>query len=234
MTNEQVLYPIFKKLYDKIENKDFVIDKQGVKTVEIIAINIELNPTQKILDFKVRKTNEEYAKRELQWYDSQSLYVKDIPGKVPKIWQDVAGEDGKINSNYGYLIYSKENYSQYLRCIDALINDKNTRQAIMLYNRPSIHLEWNENGKHDFVCCIANHFFIRNNKLISVVLFRSQDIIFGFMNDFYFKCVVYERLFRNLKLYYDNLEIGEMIWISDSLHCYERHFNLIKQIVENE
>jgi len=103
----------------------------------------------------------------------------------------------------------------------------------MLYNRPSMHYDWNKNGMSDFICCIANHFLIRNNELISIVMFRSQDIWFGFFNDFYFKCIVYERLYSDLKLVYPNLKPGNIIWVADSFHLYERHFDKLCEIVEN-
>ena len=39
--------------------------------------------------------------------------VQDIPGETPKIWKDVASNLGVINSNYGYLIWSNDNWSCY-------------------------------------------------------------------------------------------------------------------------
>ena len=45
----------------------------------------------------------EYIQRELQWYESMSLNVRDIPGETPAIWKAIAAEDGTVNSNYGYL-----------------------------------------------------------------------------------------------------------------------------------
>ena len=60
-------------------------------------------------DWIIREPNYDYAKREIEWYESQSLYVKDIPGDTPKIWQSCADKDGKINSNYGWCIFSNEN-----------------------------------------------------------------------------------------------------------------------------
>ena len=53
---------------------------------------------------KTTPKHTDYAKREIEWYESQSLYVKDIPGKVLKIWEMCADKDGKINSNYGWCI----------------------------------------------------------------------------------------------------------------------------------
>ena len=53
------------------------------------------------------KVNHGYIEKELEWYCSQSLNVYDIPN-TPTIWKQVATNAGLINSNYGFLIFSKE------------------------------------------------------------------------------------------------------------------------------
>ena len=59
------------RLYNKGE---FVIDKSGVKTVEIMNASFIAN--QPLIFGAV---NEEYVQRELDWYLSESLNVNDIP-----------------------------------------------------------------------------------------------------------------------------------------------------------
>jgi hypothetical protein len=95
---------IRQKFIEKYQNGDFVIDKTGVKTVELVGESFVADE-----DYLIRKPNLKYLERELEWYESQSLFVKDIPGKTPAIWEAVADKDGKINSNYGYLVFSEEN-----------------------------------------------------------------------------------------------------------------------------
>ena len=84
----------FARLYQKSE---FVIDKSGVKTIEIVGASFWANSS---LIFGA--VNEEYVQRELDWYKSQSLNVNDIPGGPPAIWKQVADSEGYINSNYGW------------------------------------------------------------------------------------------------------------------------------------
>jgi len=232
--NEILLKNHFFNLYTKLKESDFTIDKSGVKTIEIIDAQIlNLNPSQAILDLNVKKTNENYCKKELNWYLSQSLsingYVDDI-----KIWNMICSKDDKklVNSNYGWCIFSKDNYNQYNNCLNELKTNKDSRRAIMIYNRPSMWIDYNKNEMSDFICCLSNAFFIRNNKLISSVHFRSNDLIYGFFNDFYFKCYVYNLLYNDLKKIYPNLEIGCINWHSNSLHVYEKHFALLTEIIE--
>ena len=233
MTNEQRLIPFLEKLNNKIKNKDIYIDRTGVKFAELISPRIELDPTQPILDFGVKKTNLEYAKAEIEWYDSQDLSVKNTIGKKAQMWNKIADEFGRVNSNYGYLIYSKGNYFQYNNCLKELKKNKDSRRAVMIYNRPSIWEDYNMFGMSDFICTFAVQCMIRDNKLIYIVMMRSNDLIFGAFNDIYWACIVYERLYEDLKIKYKKIKYGNLIWIANSLHVYEQHFGLIKKIVEN-
>jgi thymidylate synthase len=92
-------------LIDKYQSNDFVTDKTGCKTVEIINASFEADKY-----FIVREPNYDYIARELEWYESQSLDVNDIPGNTPAIWKAVSDKDGKINSNYGYLVLVKTTF----------------------------------------------------------------------------------------------------------------------------
>jgi len=209
----------------KLENKNFVIDKSGVKTIEIIGATFIADE-----DYIVRKPDYEYADREIEWYRSQSLYVKDIPGKTPKIWENVSDINGKINSNYGWCIWSDENYNQYDKVLEELKKNPNSRRAIMIYNRPSMHIDYNSNGMSDFMCTQNNIFFIRDNKLISHYNIRSNDAVFGFNSDVSWAKYIQLALLDDLHKVYSDLELGNLIWTASSLHVYERHFKFLKNI----
>lgn len=221
----QRVFDVRKQLIEKYRNKDYVIDKSGVKTVEIVGSTFLVDE-----DYIVRKTNQEYFTRELEWYKSQSLYVKDIPGKVPVIWENVSSkvnDIGKINSNYGYLVWSKDNFSQYDNTLKELKKNPDSRRAIMIYNRPSMHYEYNKDGMSDFVCTLANQFFIRNNKLVMHVTMRSNDAVFGFGNDRPFFQYVQSELAKDLEI-----EVGDYIHTAGSLHVYEQHFKHLDELIE--
>jgi thymidylate synthase len=179
-------------------------------------------------DWIIRKPNYEYIERELEWYKSQSLYVNDIPGETPAIWKQVASRDGKINSNYGYLIWSKANGNQYEYVLEELTKNPNSRRAVMIYNRPTMHQDYDENGMSDFVCTYANTFMIRDNKLISHYLMRSNDAVFGYNNDVHWSMHVQKRLAKDL-----NIECGNIIWTATNLHVYSRHFKFIEELMND-
>jgi thymidylate synthase len=218
----QKVSDIRRKLIEKYIAGDFVVDKTGVKTVELIGESFIADT-----GFLIREPNMEYVDRELEWYKSQSLHVADIPGQTPKIWEQVSSSEGKINSNYGFLIWSKENGYQYENTKIELLKNPNSRRAIMIYNRPTMHSDYCENGMSDFICTVANSFFIRDNKLVSHYLIRSNDSTYGYGNDFHWAKYVQNTLANDL-----NIEAGDLIWTASSLHVYERDFKFLRGFVE--
>lgn len=229
---------ILNKFKEKYNNKDFRIignDVQQAKTLEIQNAHFEVDKP-----WIVREPNYDYFKRELEWYDSQSLNVNDIPGETPKMWKACATPLGYINSNYGWCIYSEDNGNQYENCKKKLIADPHTREAIMIYNRPSMQQEYDKNGMHDFMCCQNVQYFIneRNEEsyLDCIVNFRSNDAVFGFNNDALWVKEVLKRLTKDLNnIPRSNLiKQGKIYWNAGSLHIYERHFKYLDELINKE
>lgn len=184
-------------------------------------------------DWIIRKPNYDYAKREIEWYESQSLYVKDITGDVPKIWQMCADKDGKINSNYGWCIFSYENGSQYEHCLNRLLDDHHTREACMIYTRPSMQTDCNKNEMHDFMCTYSTQVFLNpinefGYDLDYTVFMRSNDAVYGFCNDAIWAKHVRDKLVTDLNNRGLTVFPGKIIWNAGSLHVYERHFKFLK------
>ena len=205
----------FKRLLDE---KQFVTDKSGVKIVEIP--NASFIADESCIFGAV---NYDYVLRELSWYYSESLNVNDIPGGPPAVWKLVADKDGYINSNYGWCIFSPENFSQYDKVLNELKTSPESRRAIMIYTRPTMWYDYNDNGRSDFMCTNAVQYMIRNNKLQTIVQMRSNDVIFGYKNDFAWQKEIHEKLAGDL-----NIEYGDIHWNVGSLHVYEKLFNLVK------
>lgn len=215
---------VFQQMY---REGDFRITKSGVKTLEIQNAHFTCDKP-----YIVRQPNYDYAQREIQWYLSQSLNVQDIPGNAPKIWVDCADKDGFINSNYGWCIFSKENDSQYEHCLAALKADPATRQAAMLYTRPTMQTEWNKNGMHDFICTYSTQCFLNKKAdgmhLKYIVYMRSNDAVFGFDNDLYWHTWVRDKMATDLSDMYGNIICDDIEWNAGSLHLYERHFKFLE------
>lgn len=230
MDNETIIYSYYKQLLNKIENGDLLEDKSGTKIAEILAPRIELDPRQEVLNFETRKAPLKYIKKEEEWYSSHELNI-DRVGDV-KIWRGVADENEEINSNYGNLVFSRNNFSQFLNVIKTLERHKESRQGIIIYTRPSIHYEWNSLGASDFICTNYQQFFIRHNKLHCVTSMRSNDSWFGLASDIPWFHLVIRKVYSRLATTYQELEYGKHIFIPNSFHIYERHFDRLKKLIE--
>ena len=161
------------------------------------------------------------------------MYVKDIPGGAPKIWQVCADRDGKINSNYGWCIFSDENGSQYDHCLNRLLDDHHTREACMIYTRPSMQVDCDSNGMHDFMCTYSTQVFLNpinefGYDLDYTVFMRSNDAVYGFCNDAIWAKYVRDKLVADLNKCGLTVFPGKIIWNAGSLHVYERHFKYLE------
>ena len=203
---------------DELYDERFVTDKSGVKTIEMIGATFEANePTI------FGEVNQDYVKRELDWYKSKSLSVYDIPAPVPEIWKQVADDNGYINSNYGWCIWSDDNYGQYWKVLNELRENPNSRRAVMIYTRPTMWHDYNFNGMSDFMCTNAVQYMIRDDELVAVVQMRSNDVVFGYRNDFAWQDHVVKLLGAAL-----GITKTKIIWHVGNLHVYERHFDMVK------
>lgn len=216
-------------LADELASKRFVTDKSGVKTIEIL--NASFIADEEALFGTV---NQEYVARELEWYRSMSLNVEDIPGGPPAIWKQVADVNGIINSNYGWCIYSEENGYQFTKVVEELSKSPLSRRAIMIYTRPSMHVEYNLNGMSDFMCTNTVQYYIRNGQLHASVYMRSNDAIFGYKNDYAWQRFVQQELLDAVNRKCNTVyALGNLYWNVGSLHIYERHFELVEKWDDN-
>ena len=205
---------------NQLKFSKFTTDRTGAKTIEMIGASFIADE-----DAIFGEPNQDYIDAELEWYDNQSTNINDIPygDEPPKAWQYAANSHGEINSNYGHLIYSDKYYCQYEKVLNELEANPDSRRASMIYTRPSIWQEYNENGKNDFICTNSVTYYIRDNLLHAVVQMRSNDVIFGYRNDYAWQKDVLNGLCWEM-----HIDAGTIHWQVQNLHVYERHFDLVK------
>ena len=122
--------------------------------------------------------------------------------------------------------------------LDELLNNMDTRRATMVYTRPSIWMEYNDNGKNDFICTNAVTYYLRDGAINAVVQMRSNDVVFGYKNDYAWQLHVLTQLVDDYNYCYldaawdadhrNAMEVGTITWQVQNLHVYERHFDLVK------
>ena len=214
----------------ELKDETFTTDKSGQKTIELIGASFIADEAAIF-----GTPSESYINAELNWYLSGSTNINDIykakPGEdepeprrdPPDAWKHAANDHGEINSNYGYLVFDDKYYRQFDNVCAELHNYPDSRRATMVYTRPSIWIEFNEHGKNDFICTNAVTYYVRDKTLQSVVQMRSNDVVFGYKNDYAWQSYIMGQVANAL-----DLTAGSITWQVQNLHVYERHFHLVK------
>ena len=219
------------KLLSKIYNDGQSITARGVTFRELIDQKIVIDPSYNYYSCPSRhiENTSKYLFGELAWYLSGNRYINGI-NKYSKFWNQIANKDETANSNYGYLVFYRKKYefTNYEWCLNSLISDKHSRQAVMLYNSKEFYYE----GNKDFLCTQTQQFFIRNNELISIVNIRSSDAIKGLTFDIPWWSLVQQKLLLDLKtVRHNNLVLGDLIINIGSAHIYNKDLELVNKML---
>jgi thymidylate synthase len=230
MNSIRKIRELFSRLF---QEKSFVPDKSGQNTIEILGAQF-IADDETIFGIP----NQKYITKEIGWYMSRSLNINDMENP-PKIWKSVASEDGFINSNYGFLVFDSQNYSQIDHCILELKSNPWSRRAVAIYTRPSMWIEYNKKGMSDFICTNTVQYFIRANpvepdtlRFFARVDMRSNDAWAGYRNDFAWQMFVFNYMYTSLQKTFTNLRRGAIIWCCGSLHLYESNFDLVQHYID--
>lgn len=183
-----------------------------------------------------RKYPVKYLNDELQLYFSGELSAEKF-GEASKFWLKLANPDGNINSNYGYLVFHKpiENkfgsgMTQWQWAKKQLIEDKDTRQALMFISSPHVQFD----GNKDFICTLNYTFSINDDTLSLTVNRRSQDVILGLTFDYAWEYLLLKKMHRELKREaYPNLNMGSYTMFCNNVHVYDRNFELVKNMIKD-
>lgn len=216
------------------------LTKQG--TVEWVGAQLIFDPRESEIAYgHIRPFNKVYAEHEEDWYDSKDLCINGHPGiEDNKTWRMCATVDGHVNSNYGYLVYGDRSpgasqFEYAMKNLDLDYFGNSGRQSIIYYAGPEMQV-WNNDGvhaDHDFTCTISTQHIVTNGRLDYIVTQRSCDLVFGLTYDLYHHCRVYENMMECLRKRYgaSKIKYGKIIYNFGSLHVYERHWDLIKEIL---
>jgi thymidylate synthase len=213
-------------------------NKVTSKLAFVLNCNLDLDPSSQFLNLGdgIRTTKYDYLYNELQWYLSEDCCINGHKGiESNKIWQLISTADGHINSNYGYLVFSKGNYNQYAHAVSQFYKDKYTKHAVMIYNRPEIVIQWNDHihAESDFICTYATSFMTNeHDELHMMVNMRSNDLTTGFFNDFGWQVFIYKKFFAEVVKRWPTLKQGKIHWHTDNMHVYARDYELVLKLYE--
>lgn len=218
---------IFLEIFSRLKKEGKFFSPRGLKVLEIENFHFDFPPYIRFMNFESRKLNLSYIKEEFKWYLRGNRFDSSII-KHAKLWGEIQNDDGSINSNYGQYIWGGQN--QYDRVIQTLVSDKDSRQAIIMILNEK-HLA---SVTKDYPCTCSINFRIRDDKLNMTVHMRSMDAIYGAGNDFPTFSFVHEMMLRSLQQYYPDLKYGIYHHSADSFHVYEKHFDMLENILAGD
>lgn len=209
---------VFKNANEAFNHFYYRIQEDGIVTRDTKALFdvgfLIQEPLDNLIANENRAWDVNYAEAEWQWYltgDSSIYRLGYIYGKIPKIWQMIANEDGRVNSNYGFYWFT---LGQYDNVLQILKDDPESRRAsLSIYDANDINMY-----SKDTPCTYAINFSIVKNKLNMSVMMRSNDLWFGFCNDQYCFSRLQEKMAKDL-----DIEIGTYFHFVNNLHLYKKH-----------
>lgn len=183
----------------------------------------------------IGQVNEDWVRRELDWFFAGSDRLEDMEGQVPKLFQACAGVDGKVNSAYGYILFGQGDKlpkppTLFDRVVDTFLQEgPGTRHAVAIISDRDIHALAHYNGRNDFICTNALNFMIDDdNRLHIIAQMRSMDAVFGYRADWSMWNALVDYLLGNLEHAYPELKRGDITFQVANLHVYPRHFQLLE------
>jgi len=187
-------------------------------------------------DSMIGAVNQDWVRRELDWFFSGSDEVDDMEGKVPALFEACAGVDGKVNSAYGHILFGQgENIPKPPTLFDRVVHTfiregKGTRHAVAIISDRDIHELAHYNGRNDFICTNALNFMIdEDDRLHIIAQMRSMDAVFGYRADYSMWNALLDYTLGNLEMIYPDLKRGDITFQVANLHVYPRHFELLEK-----
>jgi thymidylate synthase len=216
---------------------------RGMKVRENIATVFELyNPRNRLLMSKARKADYGFAVGEFLWYwqgknDLETmLYYNKRMGQF--------SDDGRtLNSAYGFRMKEQHDFeiggypgdgssiSQWEAAVKTLVQDNDSRRAIIIINEPMDEVVATGRGSKDVPCTLSLQFFIRGGKLHLHANMRSNDVFWGLTYDLFSFTLLQECMLLELrKAGLKDLGLGRYTHCAGSLHIYERHFEAAQSV----
>jgi len=204
-----------------------VSSPRGMKIKENLGVQFRImNPRDRLPRVAARNFSLAYFVAETLWYLNADDSTEWISYYAP-FWSNISDNNKTANSAYGARIFKTHprigngNIVQWDYVKEELRKDPDSRRAVIHIRTPSDSIL----DSKDVPCTLSLQFFIRENKLSLHVSMRSSDIILGLAYDVPAFTTIQEILANEL-----GVELGEYVHTSNSLHCYERDFEMLDAI----
>jgi thymidylate synthase len=209
------------------DDSEYLSSPRGMKIKESLGVSFKItDPRQRWVYNPARKFKHRYAIAETVWYLLGDDSTQWISYYAP-FWEGISDDGLTANSAYGARIFKPHGriagnrFVQWEWVKAELKRDPDTRRAIIHIKSPIDSID----ASKDVPCTLALQFMIRDNRLHMVVNMRSSDFILGIAND-----VPAFTFFQELMALELGLELGDYIHVSNSLHVYERHWDMLEEM----
>ena len=175
----------------------------------------------------LRKINYTAAIDEILWiWQKKSNNTHDLNSHI---WDSWADESGSIGKAYGYQLgikhkYAEGEFDQVDRVLYDLKHNPCSRRIMTnIYNHSDLH------EMHLYPCAYSMTFNVTGNKLNAVLNQRSQDMLTA--NNW--NVCQYSALTMMIAQV-TGFEPGEFVHIIADAHIYDRHIDLVKEVIAKE
>lgn len=226
-------FPSFTEAYYHVvhqvmENHQYESSPRGSKIKENIALSFSItDPRNRLLYIPERDFSLSYCMAEMLWYLSGSNSTEWI-ANYSTFWKNISDDGTTANSAYGARLFRQHpkiaqgRFTQWEYIKEELRKDPDSRRAVMHIRVPDDSID----AKLDVPCTLSLQFFIRDNLLHLVVHMRSNDVVLGLSFDVPAFTMMQELMALEL-----GLELGTYTHIANSMHVYERHFEMCNSIM---
>ena len=210
---------------------EYDVSPRGQRVRESLCVSFKIeNPRDRLIYNPARKFSFTYVIAEMLWYISGNNKTSWI-SHYSKFWNKISDDGKTANSAYGARIFEKNERiagSQFIQwdfIKEELRKDPDSRRAIIHIRVPEDSIK----AKLDVPCTISIQYFIRSEKLHCIVNMRSSDLILGISYDIPAFTFMQEMMANEL-----GVDVGSYMHVSNSLHVYERHFDMLEKIASTE
>lgn len=175
----------------------------------------------------LRYTNWKAAIDEVLWiWQKKSNNVNDLNSHIWDAWAD---ENGSIGKAYGYQLGIKHQYKEGMfDQVDRVLYDLKQNP----YSRRIMTSIYNFNDLNEmnlYPCAYSMTFNVTGKKLNAILNQRSQDTLTA--NNW--NVVQYSALLM-MFAQVSGLEAGELVHVISDMHIYDRHIEMVKQLLKRE
>lgn len=200
-------------------------DGTPAHTIKKFGIVNRYNLQEELPILTIRKTAFKNCLDEILWiWQKKSNNVHDLHSHIWDAWAD---ETGSIGKAYGYQlakksIYPEGEFDQVDRVLFDLKNNPASRRIITnIYNFDDLH------EMHLYPCAYSMTFNVSGDTLNGILNQRSNDMLTA--NNWN---VLQYSLLLMMFAQVSGLKAGTLIHIISDAHLYDRHIDLVKEVME--